>query len=254
MLRTKVLDADRLAVRHRPGGQPVMHQDWGKLLFMHWRINEHFIRPLIPGQLDIDTYGDSAWISMTPFAMWDIRAFPPFVPPVPGLNSMLELNVRTYVHFNGVPGIWFFSLDTDSTAAAFAARTFFHLPYYTADIDFEDDGKEFHYQLSREEEPYGDLDVRWTIGDALPLAQPGSKEFFLTERYCLYTQHDGDIYRGRVHHQPWPLREATLLNFETDIFEANGIPAPTGPPLIHYADEVNVDIWMIENVLDDEEE
>src|SRR5215210_6373376 len=68
-----VTDVDRLAARHRPPGQPVMHQDWGKLLFMHWRIEENLLRPYIPHSLEIDTYGNSAWIAITPFTMWDIR-------------------------------------------------------------------------------------------------------------------------------------------------------------------------------------
>ena len=90
----KVTDVDRLAVRHRPHGQPVMHQSWGKLLFMHWRVNENLIRPHIPSSLQIDTYGDWAWIGIVPFTMWDIRGLPPYMPPILGLDSMHELNVR----------------------------------------------------------------------------------------------------------------------------------------------------------------
>ena len=33
-------DLERLAIRERPNGQSLMHQTWGKLLFMHWRIEE----------------------------------------------------------------------------------------------------------------------------------------------------------------------------------------------------------------------
>ena len=117
----KVLDVDRLAARHRPQGQPVMHQEWGKLLFMHWRVSPSLLRPHIPAALEIDTYGDWAWIAIAPFTMWDIRALPPYMPPIIGLNEMHELNVRTYVHYNGVPGVWFFSLDANSTAAVLAA-------------------------------------------------------------------------------------------------------------------------------------
>jgi len=56
-------EADRLAMRERPGGQPIMHQDWGKLLFIHWRIDEKLLRPLIPASLQIDTHHGSAWIA-----------------------------------------------------------------------------------------------------------------------------------------------------------------------------------------------
>ena len=104
-----------------------MHQTWGKLLFMHWRIDAKLLRPLIPDALEIDTFDGTAWIAIAPFTMWDIRAFPPFIPPLPGLSSAHELNVRTYVHYDRVPGVWFFSLDCNSAAAVLGARTFFPL-------------------------------------------------------------------------------------------------------------------------------
>src|ERR1044071_10071271 len=87
-------ELERMTIRRRPDGQPLMHQKWGKLLFMHWRIEEAELRPLIPEQLEIDTFDGSAWIGIIPFTMWDIRAFPPFFPAVPGLSSAHELNVR----------------------------------------------------------------------------------------------------------------------------------------------------------------
>lgn len=243
----KPLDVDRLAVRHRPKGQPVMHQDWGKLLFIHWRIEENIVRPHIPASLEIDTYGDSAWIAITPFTMWDIRAFPPFVPPVPGLDSMHELNVRTYVHHNGVPGVWFFSLDANSRAAVLGGRTFFHLPYYNADIEMQGK-KKIKYRLDRRDEPAAQFRAAWSVGEPLPESQPGSKEFFLTERYILYTEYDTELYRAQIHHEPWQLYEAELTSFSSTMLEASRLVQPKTQPILHYADEVNVDIWSLELV------
>src|SRR5258708_2223854 len=60
-------EADRLAMRDQPTGRPIMHQNWGKLLFMHWRIDAKLIRPLIPAQLEIDSFDGSAWIGVVPF-------------------------------------------------------------------------------------------------------------------------------------------------------------------------------------------
>jgi len=96
-----------------------------------------------------------------------------------------------------------------------------------------------------------DLRAAWTVGDELPVAQPGTREFFLTERYCLYAESDGDIYRARIFHQPWPLRQATLKTLNTNIFEVNRLPIPKVEPIVHYADEVNVDIWYLESVDED---
>lgn len=242
--------AERLAVRHRPAGQPVMHQDWGKLLFLHWRINPNLIRHLVPEELSLDLYGDAAWIGITAFTMWDIRAFPPFAPALPGLESMHELNVRTYVHHEGVPGVWFFSLDVSSLVASTTARAFFHLPYHHSEIDFT--GKRsFKFRATRAGGGDAGFKAAWSIGDELPRAQPGTREFFLTERYCLYAESDGDIYRARIYHEPWPLRKANLKNLETNLFEINRLPVPKTPPIVHYADEVSVDIWYLRSVDDD---
>ncbi len=123
-------DIDRLSIRTRPRGWPVMRQWWGKLLFMHWRIPAALLRPLIPARLSIDTFDGSAWIALVPFTMWGVR--PSFAPPVPHLSAFHELNVRTYVHLDGVPGVWFMSLEANRRLAVRGARTIFHLPYFDA--------------------------------------------------------------------------------------------------------------------------
>jgi uncharacterized protein len=248
MNNTNVLDVDRLAARHKPDGAPIMHQNWGKLHLMHWRINEEILRPRIPADLQIDTFGGSAWIAITPFTMWDVRPFPPLIPAMPGLSSMHELNVRTYVHLDGVPGVWFFSLDTNNSIAAFGARTFFHLPYYSAEIGLEEFDDVISYQLSRDEKPPAEFSAAFNVGKKLPPSRPGSLEFFLTERYVLYTESGGELYRARIHHQPWPLQASEVQSYSSTMLEANGIVAPNTEPLVHYAEEVNVDVWALENV------
>jgi uncharacterized protein len=247
MQDNKLTDLDRLSIRQRPEGQPLMHQNWGKLLFMHWRIDEKLLGPLIPNALEIDTFDGSAWIAIAPFTMWDIRAFPPYLPAVPGLSAMHELNVRTYVHFDRIPGVWFFSLDCDSAAAVLGARTFFHLPYYNAEIELNQEGKTIEYGLSRREDPPAEFDASWKIGESLHYAHPGSLEFFLTERYCLYSEDgEGGIHRSRIYHQPWPLQNASLVSFDSTMIESHGLPTPNDDPLLHYAEEISVEIWPLQ--------
>ncbi len=50
----------------------------------------------------------------------------------PLASSFLELNVRMYVTLHGKHGVYFFSLDANSTVAVAAARTLFQLPHYAA--------------------------------------------------------------------------------------------------------------------------
>ena len=240
-------EIDRLAIRERPAGAPVMKQNWGKLVFMHWRIDEAALRPLVPAGLTIDTFDGSAWIAVAPFTMWDVRLS--FTPPVPWLSDFHETNVRTYGHYEGVPGVWFLSLDANSLPAVIGARMLYHLPYFHAGIELEQEDKAINYHLRRDDaDKPAELKTSWTIGAKLPEAQPGSLEFFLTERYCLYSARAETLYRARIHHCPWPLQQADMGNLYSTMIESHGLPTPVGEPLLHYAKEVNVDIWPIVEV------
>jgi uncharacterized protein YqjF (DUF2071 family) len=238
-----MVTVDRLSVRQRPSGLPLMHQNWGKLLFMHWRVDEKLLRPLIPADLEIDTHDGSAWIAVTPFTMWGIRAS--LLPPIPGTSAFHELNVRTYVHLNGVPGVWFFSLDATNTLAVWAARLAYHLPYFSAEMNLEQNGKQIKYLSKRIDSP-AELQATWTIGEPLAESEPESLQFFLTERYCLYAAHHNHLHRARIFHEPWCLQSATLSSLDSTMIEATGLPKPKGEPLLHYSEEIAVGIWALE--------
>jgi uncharacterized protein len=239
---------DRQSIRNRPKGNPLMHQKWGKLLFMHWHINTDLLRPLIPTGLAIDTFDGSAWIGIIPFTMWDIRAFPPYVPAMPGLNAMHELNVRTYVHLDGTPGVWFFSLDCTNAAAVFGARNFYYLPYFNAEITLDQSDSTIVYSSKRTDKPPATLQTTWTIGESIPQTQPDSLEFFLTERYCLFSEHKGKLHRARIHHRPWVLQTATVSSHSSTMIQSLSLAEPTDAPILNYAEEIAVDIWPLEKL------
>ena len=222
-----------------------MHQHWGKLLFLHWRIEEEWLRPLLPATLEIDTFDGSAWIAVTPFTMWGIRAS--FLPPIPGAHAFHELNVRTYVHLHGVPGVWFFSLDATNSLAVWAARRCYHLPYFKAEMSLEQKGSTIEYASKRMNSP-AEFHATWVIGKSLPQSQPGTLQFFLTERYCLYSSHRGALFRARIFHPPWSLQTATLSVLDSTMIESAGLPTPHGGPLLHYSEEIGVDIWPLKKV------
>jgi hypothetical protein len=236
---------ERLSVRRRPAGLPLMRQWWGKLLFMHWPVEVSALRPLVPPQLSIDTFYGKAWVSVVPFKMWGVRPY--FTPPVPGLNSFIELNVRTYVRHRGVPGVWFFSLDIDSPVAKWGGRQFFFLPYHHAEMSLGQRDNSTHFTSARPagDAPAADFSAGWTVYDPLPRSEPDSLDFFLTERYCLYSSFREQLYRCRVFHEPWPLRAAEVNYHHSTMMEALGLAAPAGEPLVHYAEELKVDIWPL---------
>lgn len=235
-------------LRKRPSGPSLLHQCWGKLLFIHWAIDADLIRPLIPAELSIDTFEGKAWIGVVPFTMWGIRAS--FLPAIPGASAFHELNVRTYVHHEGLPGVWFFSLDAANKLAVWGARQFYYLPYFKAAMSLDQVGSTIRYSSIRHDRlgAPAELKAVWTIGEPLAQARPGTIEFFLSERYCLYSHHRERLYRSRIFHQTWPLRSASLEDYQSTMIEAQGLPTPAGPPLLHYAESIAVDIWPLRKV------
>lgn len=226
-----------------------MHQNWGKLLFLHWSVPVSVLRPMIPRSLEIDTYDGGAWVSITPFTMWGIR--PAMLPAVPVLSDSHELNVRTYVHAEGIPGVWFFSLDASNAVAVLAARLGFHLPYYQADMRLDESGDSISFTSRRTDErgPKAEFRATWSRGKALPEPAPDSLEFFLVERYCLYAAKAEKLYRARIHHAPWSLRAATLETLSSSMGEAHGIGLADKPALLHAQGEpLAVEVWPLKEV------
>jgi len=232
----------------------LMHQNWHHLLFLHWEIPPAELQALIPPQLTVDTFEGKAYVGLIPFTMTGVRAV--LTPPLPWISSFHEVNVRTYVHRDGRdPGVWFFSLDASSSLAVAAARGMYKLSYFDADIDFDatSDALPTVRFESKRTDHRGPLPanahVRYQPAEgAVQSAQPGSIEHFLVERYILYAEDDHTLYRARVHHQPYPLQRAELLSLEETLVWAAGIRRPDAIPMRHYAREVNVKVYALENL------
>jgi uncharacterized protein len=233
-------------VDHRPWPVPkrpwIMVQVWRDLLFAHWNIAPAAIRDLVPPQLELNTFGDEAWISVTPFHM-SVRLRG--LPPLPGMFDFPELNCRTYVSAGGKPGIYFFSLDTANRMAVWGARNFYHLPYFHARMQIEKRGDSISYSSAREKAIWR---ATYAPTAAARHAQPGSLDYFLAERYCLYTVWKGRTYRGEIHHVPWPLQTVAAEIEENSIAEAAGIELSGPPAALSFARELKVLIWNLDRI------
>jgi uncharacterized protein YqjF (DUF2071 family) len=222
-----------------------MAQVWHDLLFAHWPIDAALLQTLIPSGLEIDTFDDSAWIAVVPFRMSGVRLR--FTPNVPGLSAFPELNVRTYVTAGGKPGVWFFSLDADNAIAVAVARAWFHLPYFRARMLCRNDSGTIRYESQRTHRGATPGVLRGSyhpVGEVFE-PRPGTLEYFLTERYCLYAPNArGKILRGEIHHQPWPLQIAEAEFSSNTMTEAAGLPLPTGKPLLHFSRRQDVVVWQ----------
>jgi uncharacterized protein YqjF (DUF2071 family) len=226
--------------------EPQGRHQWRSLLFVHWEIPVERLRALVPKALTLDTFEGKAYVGLVPFTM-------PLVQPLRWLPVRVgfhETNVRTYVTLDGQPGVWFFSLDAASSLAVRAARGWFHLPYHRADMTLDRRADRVRYQSERRwPEPVpATLALEARVEGALPPPQPGSLEHFLVERYLLYSERGGDLYRGRVRHQPYPLRRAEILSLDESIVEAVGLgPRGARTPAL-FSDGVDVDVFPIHRV------
>lgn len=241
----------QLALQKRPEGTlPVMRQRWDELLFLHWKADADELAASLPPGLAIDRFEDDAWIGVVPFRMRNIR--PRSLPAVPWISNFLELNVRTYVvDEKGTPGVWFYSLDTDRWIARTLARAFFKLPYFWASMHTSQtpDGS-IHYQTSR----FGKSHI--AEYDYCPSGKPrcteaGSLDFFLLERYLLYSwdQRNQQLLRGRVWHQPYRIRDVEVSGWDTAPVNWDGLETPSGAPQHQcFVDRVDVDAFAVEAV------
>jgi uncharacterized protein YqjF (DUF2071 family) len=244
---------DRLAPAVRPTRRPVMRQRWRELLFIHWRVDPRQLRPLVPDNLELDLFEGTAYVGLVAFTMKGVR--PVGFPAFPGLSNFHETNVRTYVHRAGKdPGVWFFSLDAANSIAVRLARAWFHLPYHRClmFLEREDPGQTAEpgtilYAGTRSWSgpvPASYM-IRGEVTGSVEPARPGSVEHFLVERYMLYAQHRHRLYLASVHHTPYPLQSANVLSLHETLLAAAGIPVPTTPPLVHFAAEVDVEVFPL---------
>ncbi|MGE0001608.1 MAG: YqjF family protein [Fimbriimonadaceae bacterium] len=220
---------------------------WQKLLFCHWEVDPASLRPLVPEPLELDLFEDRAYVGIVPFAMSGIRFRG--LPEIPGTHSFLELNVRTYVRYEGRQGVWFHSLDANNRLAVRAARAWFHLRYLDCDLTLVEHEGRVRYTARRpgsahEYRTYptpgaaaAGLDVQYRpVGPK----EPSDLDRFLTERYCLYSYSSkGRLYQGNVHHEPWPLQSAEADFDENRMVDGLGL-ALSGPAMLLYSESLDV--------------
>jgi uncharacterized protein YqjF (DUF2071 family) len=244
---------DRLAPTLRPDRPVVMYQRWRDLLFLHWSVPPEALRPLVPSGLELDRFEGRAYVGLVPFTMKGVR--PAGLPAFRPLSDFHETNVRTYVHHGGRnPGVWFFSLDAANPLAVLLARAWFHLPYHHARMRLVHPEHPGIVSYTGERLWPGPRPASYAIEagptnlDPPAPSAPGRLEHFLIERYLLYASRRGRLYRGQVHHPPYPVQAAEVRALDETLLNAAGITRPQGPPLAHFASGVDVEVFGLQRL------
>lgn len=237
---------------HRPWPLPpgpwTWRQTWADLLFAHWPVPAADLRPLVPPELEVQELEGTSWVGVVPFRMRGVMRRP--LPDLPYFSAFPELNLRLYVERDGKPGVWFLSLDAANAVAVWAARRFFHLPYFHARIRCRRQGDGIGFDSFRLAGPRG-LRHRSRyrpVGKPYE-AEAGTLEHWLTERYCLYARSPrGELYRAEVHHKPWPLQRAEAEILDNGLLAPHGLSVEGPPALLHFSRRIDVVVWSPERI------
>jgi uncharacterized protein YqjF (DUF2071 family) len=197
------------------------------------------LRQRVPDELEIEEQDGSAWLGVQFFRVRALRARGAL--PVPGISSFLQLNLRTYVRGpDGLPGVWFFSIDASSRLAALGVRRIYRVPAFHARMTLEPVGEWQEAECARVGEPGRVFSARYRATGETFHAEPGSLEWFLTERYRIFTADAS----AEMHHDRWLLAPA-----EAEIELASIAPFTlNGSPRCHFAFRQDALIWPPEPI------
>lgn len=193
----------------------------------------------MPHELEIEEHDGSGWLGIQFFRVRALRARGAL--PVPGISTFLQLNVRTYVRGpDGLPGVWFFSIDASSRLAALGVRRIYRVPAFHARMTLEPVDGWQDAECVRVGEAGRVFAARYQATAETFHAEPGSLEFFLTERYRLFAADSS----AEMHHDRWLLRAA-----EAEVELASIAPFALGEPrCCHFASRQDALIWPPEHI------
>jgi len=242
---------DRLAPMRRPPGPAQGSQRWHRLLFSHWEVPAAALRPLVPARLALDDFAGRYYVGAVSFTMQNVRPFR-WAPAIPTARDFGEVNLRTYVHVEGrEPGVYFFSLDAASALVVFAARMFWGLPYFRADVRTAEASaeapSEVSYRASRGR-PRVVFASTATLGSRITPPEASSREYFLCERYQFYAERRGKLRRARVHHAPYELHTVQRSTVSDSLLHAAGLPSDGARTPDLFSPGVDVEVFALEDV------
>lgn len=233
-------EAEYPARASEPVHRPALFHTWSELSLVHWSYDPAAIQALLPDSVTVDVLDGIAWVGLVPF---NCTIRPPGIPRLPWVSSFEEMNVRTYVRGpDGVPGVWFITLDAARLGAVLIARLTYRLNYFWSKMEFTRVGDIVAYRCRRRWPQPSPAEGTLAIEVGPPLApeEMTPVDDFLTGRWRFYGTFGTRLYRGQIEHEPWRLDRARLLHCDPGLVAACGLPAPEGEAIVHHAQAVNV--------------
>lgn len=222
----------------RPFAPHPFSMTWTDGLFAHWPFDPDEIRPHVPEPLELDTFDGRAWVSILPFVLSraGLRCSPAFA-----RVTAPELNFRTYVRFDGTPGLYFFSVDVGHPVVPRVVAGATRLPAYRAKMDVRtrDDRVEFRSVRDSETER-GRFEATYGQDGDRFLAEPGTLDHWLAERRRMYDPVGERVLYAEIAHEPWVLQPADATIHANTLFEESSLPTPDRAPRVRYSERRSI--------------
>lgn len=208
----------------------MLTQIWQDVLFLHWPVSPKDIEKYVLQELQLDLYENNAWLSAVLFKVKGQRLR--FLPPLPGVGSHLQLNVRTYVTYNGMKGVYFFNSDVTNRFIVQLA-SIGSLSYRHSKIALKQKENNFSFTSLY----HGEQDERLKISYQ-PIANELSSSTFdkwLVERYHSWSKWKSSLVRIDIDHMPWQLQQVRI-NIESNTLAPFVKESIQGiQPIAHYS-------------------
>ena len=241
----KVIDLDRhtrpeLSHSEPVPGRVLMKQRWDDVSFLHWDVDPDAAQSLLPPGLEVELHDGRAWVGLVPFQMR--RIAPVGLPPVPYLGTFPETNVRTYVRdADGVPGVWFHSLEASRLIPVAIARVIYGLPYFHASMHIRRQGRTLRYSTLRRWPGSRGVGGTVTVEIGDRIERPSDLDDFVTSRWRLFTYRHGQVRSAEIRHEPWPLYAARVTSYDDSLVREAGYALQGREPYVLYSPRVHVE-------------
>ncbi len=216
----------------------IMSQQLQDVLFLHWQVPAHWLASRLPEELELDLYEGKAWVSAV--LLKAIGTHIRGMPVMPGMQTFLQLNVRTYVKCGKRRGVYFFSMDSNSRTAVQVASFGGFLPYRYSQIKMAEHGDwvVFKSDSRGKASTSESLELIYKLKKAV--IEPTSLEKWLTERYSLWTKPKEKLYRLDIRHPPWRLRYVEGDIHKNSLAQFLPVHLHHLRPIAHYSDSIEV--------------
>lgn len=229
-------------IDHRPWLKPthpwIIYQEWNDALFMHWKVDQKFLREMVPTKLELETFEDQYWVSIVVFRLEKAR--PRFLPHIPVISNFHEINVRTYVRMGDKRGVYFLDIEAENWISCKLANAFSGLNYRKSTIEREKNKNQIILSNSNSKRNFS-MKLDYKIAEQMVLKPSIVKS--LTELYSVYVENNGKYKRFQVHHKEWDIygirNEKIELDYQLGSLELNS----KNLVIAHYSPGVQVVAW-----------